>query len=144
MSPSGCVCLGRKVRLVQDLGFDHGQFLLQLCQRKELLALLLPAALPHALLQVCLCPALALLTQTLSCLLNFSACLENPLNSAASPGDCWTVTNPGPQPWYQPSLSLDYWGMVGLPFTEEEKGEYGLLWVPAAPPGLCPVACTDP
>lgn len=28
MSPSGSICLGRKVRLVQDLRFDHGQFFL--------------------------------------------------------------------------------------------------------------------
>jgi len=61
--------------------------------------------------------------------------------AAASPGDYWSVTNPGPQPWCQPSLSLAYWGMVG-----EKRGEYGPagLWAPTVPPGLCPVAHTDP
>lgn len=66
--------------------------------------------------------------------------------AAASPGSCWTVTNPGPQPWNQPSLSLAYWVVVGLCPMGEEKGGYSPagLWAPAAPPGLCPVARTDP
>lgn len=106
----------------------------------------LSAARPHALLQLCPCPALALLTPTLSCPLNFPACLENFLMAAASPGSCWTVTNPGPQPWNQPSLSLAYWVVVGLCLMGEDKGGYSPagLWAPAAPPGLCPVARTDP
>lgn len=59
--PQAVSALGRKVRLAQELGFDHGPFLLELCQQKELLSLL-PVSSPSPCLVVgmsvlCLCIA---------------------------------------------------------------------------------------
>lgn len=85
----------------------------------------LSASLAHAFLQECLCPAFALLTPTLLCPLCF---LSWELMAAASPGNCWTATNPGPQPWYQPSLTWAHWGMVGLCLMGEGRGRSCYCW----------------
>lgn len=129
MSPSGCICLRRKVRLGQDLRVDHGQFFLSL----------LPVNLSYLSFLAGM-PAFALLTP-LHCLALFVFCLENSwlqlhlasagLQPTLSPS-CGTSP---PLPW----LTGAWWGCAS--WERREEGMVLLLLASSVTAGLCPMAC---
>lgn len=127
--PSGCICLGRKVRLVQDLRFDHGQFLLSL----------LPVNLSYLSFLAGM-PAFALPTP-LHCLALFVFCLENSwLQLHLASAELQPTLGPScgsspPLPW----LTGAWWGCAS--WERREEGMVLLLLASSVTAGLCPIAC---